>query len=149
MIAPGPPRPIGTGGGTDTDHDGRPDTVRLPDPVTPSFAIDLDRDGAADLVVRIGPDAHVDRIPLDPAGLGPSSHLGPPGVCIGDGSDLGRAGEGINGVHISDMRIGGLDLPNLNVAGTDVAGIDLAGIDLAGADIAGADPVGTDLGWPG
>jgi hypothetical protein len=54
---------IGSGGddrfriveGVDTDLDGRPDTVLLPDPTDLTMIVDVDRDGLADLLIRIGP----------------------------------------------------------------------------------------------
>jgi hypothetical protein len=58
--------------GFDTDADGRPDTVVLPDGVDLVVAFDLDGDLFADEVLRIGPDAVVRAVgpePDDPDGL--------------------------------------------------------------------------------
>jgi hypothetical protein len=45
--------------GVDTDHDGHPDTLVLPDPSDLSLVADTDRDGLVDLLLRIGPDGAV------------------------------------------------------------------------------------------
>ncbi|HEY2203338.1 MAG TPA: hypothetical protein VGH99_02515 [Pseudonocardia sp.] len=67
-------------GGVDTDHDAHRDTALLPDPGALTLAVDTDRDGLADLVVRVGPDAAGCLTSLDP-GTGPLAELGlPPGA---------------------------------------------------------------------
>ena len=48
-----------TGGGADTDGDGHPDTLLTPDGVDLLVLTDLDGDGLADRVLRIGPDGAV------------------------------------------------------------------------------------------
>jgi hypothetical protein len=62
--------------GLDTDRDGHPDTLVLPDPTALSLVADRDGDGLADLLLRIGPDGavtdtdvHSDALwwPTDPA----------------------------------------------------------------------------------
>ncbi|HEX4361237.1 MAG TPA: hypothetical protein VH141_27125 [Pseudonocardia sp.] len=54
--------------GVDTDLDGRPDTVLLPDPVELALLADTDHDGLADLFIRIGPDgsASTTDLTVDP-----------------------------------------------------------------------------------
>jgi hypothetical protein len=47
------------GHGVDTDGDGRPDTVLWSDDADLLVATDLDADGLADRVLRIGPDGSV------------------------------------------------------------------------------------------
>jgi hypothetical protein len=47
------------GGGFDTDGDGAPDTAVGVDGIDLVVAIDVDADGVADQVLRIGPDAMV------------------------------------------------------------------------------------------
>ena len=50
--------------GVDTDGDARPDTVELPDPVNLTFVVDTDRDGLADLLLRIGADGTTSSVDL-------------------------------------------------------------------------------------
>lgn len=69
MFGPGSGDRIDTSSGVDVDHDGRPDTVLLPDLGEPVLAVDLDRDGLADLLVRVDPDGLSHSTALDPAGL--------------------------------------------------------------------------------
>ena len=54
---------IGTG--FDTDGNGMPDTAVTVDGIDLVVAIDLDGDGFADQVLRIGPDAGVREQPVD------------------------------------------------------------------------------------
>jgi hypothetical protein len=56
----GPGDPVDLGRGVDTDGDGRPDTVLWTDAADLLVATDLDADGLADRVLRIGPDGSVD-----------------------------------------------------------------------------------------
>lgn len=67
------------GGGADTDGDGHPDTLLTPDGADLLVLTDLDGDGLADRVLRIGPDGavhaavghvkavHVDAVHVDAA----------------------------------------------------------------------------------
>jgi hypothetical protein len=58
-------------GGLDTDGDGRPDTVATDDGVDLVLLTDLDGDGFADQILRIGPDAVVrEAVPGEAAGAG-------------------------------------------------------------------------------
>ena len=61
------------GRGADTDGDGRPDTLLAPDGVDLLVLSDLDGDGLADRVLRIGPDAAVHT-----GGVGLQAGVGPP-----------------------------------------------------------------------
>jgi hypothetical protein len=60
MIRPGDrdriPIDNGVNHAVDTDLNGRPDTVLLPDPVELALLADTDEDGLEDLFIRIGPD---------------------------------------------------------------------------------------------
>ena len=50
--------------GADTDQDGFPDTLVLPDPTALTVVADVDRDGFADLLIRLGPDGVATTIDL-------------------------------------------------------------------------------------
>lgn len=69
-------------GGTDTDHDGRPDTLLVPDRPELMFAVDLDRDTLADVIVEVGPDAVARRFPLLPGSTDPLAE-----ACYADDPD--------------------------------------------------------------
>jgi hypothetical protein len=56
---------LGVGGGFDTDGDGAPDTAVTVDGIDLVVAIDLDGDGLADQVLRIGRDATVRERSVD------------------------------------------------------------------------------------
>jgi hypothetical protein len=71
--------------GVDTDHDGHPDTVLLPDEVDLALAVDTDRDGFADLIVRIGADAAARVGPPDALDL--AAGLDDPLACYADPLD--------------------------------------------------------------
>lgn len=58
LDVPGDPADVGRG--VDTDGDGRPDTVLWTDDADLLVATDLDADGLADRVLRIGPDGSLD-----------------------------------------------------------------------------------------
>ena len=61
---------IDTTSGVDANHDGVPDTLMLPCNGPESLmAVDLDRDGVADLMLRIAADDSVHSYALDAAGL--------------------------------------------------------------------------------
>lgn len=62
---------IDVSAGTDTDHDGHPDTWLLPDRPELLLAVDLDRDILADVVLEVGVDATVRRFPLTPGATSP------------------------------------------------------------------------------
>lgn len=68
MIRPDDRDRIPIRNGVDTDLDGRPDTVLLPDPVELALLADTDDDGLADLFIRIGPDgaASTTDLTVDP-----------------------------------------------------------------------------------
>jgi hypothetical protein len=80
--------------GTDTDADGRPDTLLPTDGVDLLVLTDLDDDGLADRVLRIGPDgtvhaaashalpSHVVGADEPVAGHAPAAH-GPWGALLG------------------------------------------------------------------
>ena len=55
-----PGDPVDVAQGVDTDGDGRPDTVLWTDDADLLVASDLDADGLADRLLRIGPDGSVD-----------------------------------------------------------------------------------------
>jgi hypothetical protein len=57
--ATGPDGAVDVRWGADTDRDGRPDTLLTADGVDLLVLSDLDGDGLADRVLRIGPDAAV------------------------------------------------------------------------------------------
>jgi hypothetical protein len=69
MYGPGSGDRIDTTSGVDVDHDGHPDTVVLSFAAEPLLAVDLDRDGLADLLIRIDPDGTAHRTALDAADL--------------------------------------------------------------------------------
>jgi hypothetical protein len=71
MITPGTDDRIEVVGGVDTDLDGHPDTLLLPDHPELLLAVDLDRDTLADVVLEVGPDAVVRRFPLTPGSTDP------------------------------------------------------------------------------
>ncbi|HEY2096099.1 MAG: hypothetical protein QOI50_2092 [Pseudonocardiales bacterium] len=68
MIRPDDRDRIEINTGVDTDLDGHPDTVLLPDPLDFALLVDVDRDGLADLFIRIGPDgaASTTDLTVDP-----------------------------------------------------------------------------------
>ena len=55
--------PLDVRAGADTDGDGRADTLLTDDGDDLLVLTDLDADGLADRVLRIGPDGSVDRYP--------------------------------------------------------------------------------------
>lgn len=71
MISSGTDDRIEVAGGTDTDLDGRPDTLLVPDRPELLLAVDLDRDTLADVVLEVGSDAVVRRFPLTPGSTDP------------------------------------------------------------------------------
>jgi hypothetical protein len=60
VLADVPGDPVDVGRGVDTDGDGRADTVLWTDDADLLVASDLDADGLADRVLRIGPNGSVD-----------------------------------------------------------------------------------------
>lgn len=68
---PGADGRIEVSAGVDTDLDGRPDTLLIPDRPELLLAVDLDRDILADVVLEIGVDAVVRRFPLTPGTTDP------------------------------------------------------------------------------
>lgn len=83
MTYPGEGHRIDVTGGFDTDHDGRGDTLPLPTARELVLAVDADRDGFADMIIEIGPDAVAYSTPLI-AGL--TDPLGD--VCYADPLDF-------------------------------------------------------------
>ena len=77
--------PLLVAGGFDTDGDGRPDTAVTDDGVDLVLLTDLDGDGLADQVLRIGPDGVVREV------AAPEPAPGPTGVIDGllSGAELG------------------------------------------------------------
>jgi hypothetical protein len=62
--------------GIDTDADGRPDTLVTDDGVDLVLATDLDGDGIADQVLRVGPNGVVrEAVPQFPAAADPGDAL--------------------------------------------------------------------------
>jgi hypothetical protein len=59
--------PPSVAGGFDTDGDGRADTVVTDDGIDLILLTDLDRDGFADQILRIGPDGVVRELDPEPA----------------------------------------------------------------------------------
>ncbi len=60
--------PIDVRAGVDSDLDGQPDTLLVPDAIDLVLAVDTDHDGFADLLVEVGPDAVARTSVLDGAG---------------------------------------------------------------------------------
>ena len=50
--------------GVDTDQDGRPDTLVLPDSTGVNVLADVDQDGFADMLIRLGQDGVATTIDL-------------------------------------------------------------------------------------